>query len=198
MESKHTKIEKLSDKLNYLIKIMECPKYYLIEKFQKCITQIDLTVESLLLKRQTSHKHAINNTRELMIKKLDVFEKECIEQCDLKSTQKNLSLLIDHAKRLDENLKNLNDKSVADEEKSNHYLENIEYEIDYETYQLKNLIFAGKNIIFFSKDLCEEHIFNCNNYDDIYDHKLDEENFNFNFFGVLVSLNAYISMSKLM
>ena len=183
-------------KLDYLKSISDCPKLYLINQFQNCITDIDLSCENLLLNElDVIDKETINKNREKIIKKVNEFEKKCINIFNSKQHKvKNYENVIQF---IETKIKNINKSNKCG---LDNQIDEILYLIDYETYRFKKYIFNDENVIFFNKKLCQKYIFNFNNYDDIFDTESEVQNTTNEkiLFGVLVYLNGYVSKTKLM
>lgn len=187
-------------RLNYLKSISDCPKFYLINQFKNCITDVDLNCESVLMKQSldATEREIINTKRENIIKRVNEFETKCINRYNCKQdTETNefartIEIIENKIKYLSKN----NCKASLENQ-----CDDIAYLIDYEIYKLKRRIFNDENIIFLNRDLCEKYIFNFNNYDDVYDTEpgsKDTTDYKI-LFGILVSLkNGYISKNKLM
>lgn len=194
MEAKNIQLENISKKFTKLKAINECPKLYLINQFENCVSEVDFTAEKLMQNKQISiDVQAINENRRLMIEKINTFEKSCIENLNKKAVNKNSTNINETIKLFETKINKFNQNSTELE------LEDMENSIDHELYSFKKNIFCDKNILFLNKELCDDYIFNCNNYDDIYDTKPDEEHKTMiNFFGILIQLNEYISKNKFM
>ncbi len=145
-DSKLFILNKSSTKLNELKQIIESPNLFISEHFNIIRNSVDLESETLLLDRKNVNTYKkqqeISKVREVMIERINLFEKEYLTKGDNKLPAN----IVVEAKTLIGTIEN-----ELLHKKSGQELEIIEKLLDSEIHKLKKILLKNKSILFLKK-----------------------------------------------
>jgi hypothetical protein len=143
--------DNIDKKLIEIKQMLESSNLYMSEHFNNLRNQVDLESETLLLDRKNINTYKkqqiISKNRELMIDRINSFEKQCLEKGGKISPE-----IVNEVKNL---LKMLEIQLIS--RKTFEEIEIIEKILDTEILKLKKILFKNKSLLFLKKQCYVEN-----------------------------------------